>query len=72
MEDRHTAAVCDVAAPDGAGLSHSPLGIRLAGVDRKSVFGWLFMSYVLQSVRELLISPIGYSTRAQAAHVIPP
>ncbi len=38
-----------------------PLGIKLAGVDGKSAFWWLFMSYVLQSVGELLISPIGYA-----------
>jgi POT family proton-dependent oligopeptide transporter len=38
-----------------------PLGIKLAGIDGKSAFGWLFMSYVLQSVGELLISPIGYA-----------
>ena len=38
-----------------------PVGIKLAGVDGKSAFGWLFMSYVLQSVGELLISPIGYA-----------
>ena len=36
-------------------------GIKLAGVDGKSAFAWLFMSYVLQSVGELLISPIGYA-----------
>jgi POT family proton-dependent oligopeptide transporter len=38
-----------------------PLGIKLAGVDGRSAFGWLFGSYVLQSVGELLISPIGYA-----------
>jgi POT family proton-dependent oligopeptide transporter len=38
-----------------------PLGIKLAGADGKSAFVWLFMSYVLQSVGELLISPIGYA-----------
>src|SRR6266568_4270692 len=38
-----------------------PLGIKLAGVDGKSAFGWLFMSYVLQSIGELLIMPIGYA-----------
>ena len=38
-----------------------PLGIKLAGMDGKSAFGWLFMSYVLQSIGELLISPIGYA-----------
>ena len=38
-----------------------PLGIKLAGVDGKSAFVWLFMSYVLQSIGELLIMPIGYA-----------
>jgi len=38
-----------------------PLGIKLAGPDGKSAFVWLFASYVLQSVGELLISPIGYA-----------
>ena len=38
-----------------------PLGIKLAGVDGKSAFAWLFWSYVLQSIGELLISPIGYA-----------
>jgi POT family proton-dependent oligopeptide transporter len=38
-----------------------PLGIKLAGVDGKSAFGWLFMSYVLQSVGELLLMPVGYA-----------
>jgi POT family proton-dependent oligopeptide transporter len=37
-----------------------PLGIKLAG-DGKSAFGWLFASYVLQSIGELLIMPIGYA-----------
>jgi POT family proton-dependent oligopeptide transporter len=38
-----------------------PLGIKLAGTDGKSAFAWLFMSYVLQSIGELLIMPIGYA-----------
>ena len=38
-----------------------PLGIKLAGGDGKSAFSWLFASYVLQSIGELLISPIGYA-----------
>src|SRR6266513_1928815 len=38
-----------------------PLGIKLAGADGKSPFVWLFLSYVLQSVGELLIMPIGYA-----------
>ncbi len=38
-----------------------PLGIKLAGLDGRSAFVWLFGSYVLQSIAELLISPIGYA-----------
>ncbi len=38
-----------------------PLGVKLAGADGKSAFVWLFASYVLQSIGELLISPIGYA-----------
>ena len=38
-----------------------PLGIKLAGGDGRSAFWWLFISYVLQSIGELLISPIGYA-----------
>ena len=38
-----------------------PLGIKLAGVDGRSAFLWLFASYILQSIGELLISPIGYA-----------
>src|SRR4051794_15095055 len=38
-----------------------PLGIKLAGGDGKSAFVWLFLSYVLQSVGELLIMPVGYA-----------
>lgn len=38
-----------------------PLGIKLAGADGRSAFSWLFWSYVLQSIGELLISPIGYA-----------
>ena len=33
----------------------------LAGMDGKSAFVWLFVSYVLQSIGELLIMPIGYA-----------
>jgi len=38
-----------------------PLGIKLVGADGKSAFVWLFLSYVLQSIGELLIMPIGYA-----------
>jgi proton-dependent oligopeptide transporter, POT family len=38
-----------------------PLGIKLAGADGKSAFAWLFASYVLQSMGELLLMPVGYA-----------
>jgi POT family proton-dependent oligopeptide transporter len=38
-----------------------PLGIKLAGAEGKSAFVWLFMSYVLQSIGELLLMPVGYA-----------
>jgi proton-dependent oligopeptide transporter, POT family len=38
-----------------------PVGIKLSGINGLSGFSWLFWSYVLQSVGELLISPIGYA-----------
>src|SRR5438093_5079304 len=37
------------------------LGIKLAGVDGKSAFLWLFLNYVLQSIGELLLMPVGYA-----------
>jgi proton-dependent oligopeptide transporter, POT family len=38
-----------------------PVGIAQADAAGRSPFFWLFLSYVLQSVGELLISPIGYA-----------
>ncbi|MBX5484844.1 MAG: MFS transporter [Myxococcaceae bacterium] len=38
-----------------------PIGIRFADAKGLSSFWWLFTSYVLQSVGELLISPVGYA-----------
>ena len=37
------------------------LGIKLAGTDGKSAFVWLFLNYVLQSIGELLLMPVGYA-----------
>ena len=45
----------------GLGFLALPVGIRLAGPDGMSGFSWLFISYVLQSIGELLISPVGYA-----------
>jgi len=38
-----------------------PVGIGFADSSGRSPFFWLFASYVLQSIGELLISPIGYA-----------
>ncbi|HAT32745.1 MAG TPA: MFS transporter, partial [Janthinobacterium sp.] len=45
----------------GLGFLCLPLGIALAGADGMVAFVWLFLSYIFQSVGELLISPIGYA-----------
>jgi proton-dependent oligopeptide transporter, POT family len=45
----------------GLGFLVLPVGIHFADGTGKSDFSWLFVSYVLQSVGELLISPIGYA-----------
>jgi POT family proton-dependent oligopeptide transporter len=45
----------------GAAFLVLPVGISLADELGKVAFAWLFLSYVLQSVGELFISPIGYA-----------
>ncbi len=45
----------------GAGFLVLPIGIALAGADGMVAFKWIAISYILQSVAELLISPIGYA-----------
>ncbi|MTJ79643.1 MAG: peptide MFS transporter [Telmatospirillum sp.] len=45
----------------GLGFLALPAGIALADDRGMVAFVWLFVSYVLQSVGELLISPIGYA-----------
>ncbi len=45
----------------GLGFLALPVGISLANDLGRSAFVWLFGSYVLQSIGELLISPIGYA-----------
>ncbi len=46
----------------GAGFLMLPVGISLADpATGRSAFVWLFLSYFLQSVGELLISPVGYA-----------
>ncbi len=38
-----------------------PVGIKFANGNGMVAFKWIFISYVLQSIGELLISPIGYA-----------
>jgi POT family proton-dependent oligopeptide transporter len=45
----------------GLGFLALPLGIAVARGDGMVAFSWLFLSYVLQSIGELLISPVGYA-----------
>jgi len=45
----------------GLGFLALPVGISLADDSGRTAFVWLFVSYVLQSLGELLISPIGYA-----------
>lgn len=45
----------------GLGFLALPAGIRFADAAGMTAFSWLFVSYVLQSVGELLISPVGYA-----------
>lgn len=46
------------------GLLILPIGIAL-GHQGYMAFGWLFVTYVLQAIAELLISPVGYSMVGQ-------
>ena len=45
----------------GMGFLALPVGIHLADDKGMVGFVWLFVSYVLQSIGELLISPVGYA-----------
>jgi len=46
----------------GAGYLVLPLGISMADpASGRSAFVWFFLSYLLQAVGELLISPVGYA-----------
>jgi proton-dependent oligopeptide transporter, POT family len=45
----------------GLGFLALPAGIAVADERGMVAFSWLFASYVLQSIGELLISPIGYA-----------
>ena len=45
----------------GIGFLVLPLGIMLAPENGMVTFKWIFISYVFQSIGELLISPVGYA-----------
>ncbi|WP_423678998.1 peptide MFS transporter [Undibacterium sp. WLHG33] len=45
----------------GVGFLVLPLGIGFAASNGLVAFRWIFISYLLQSVAELLISPVGYA-----------
>ncbi|MEA2750086.1 MAG: proton-dependent oligopeptide transporter, family, partial [Myxococcales bacterium] len=45
----------------GLGFLALPAGIAFADKNGMVAFSWLFVSYVLQSIGELLISPVGYA-----------
>jgi len=53
----------------GLGMLVLPLGIMLAGGDGMVAFKWIAVSYLLQSIGELLISPIGYAMIGKLAPV---
>ncbi len=51
----------------GIAFAILPLGISLADAQGYINFNWVFASYILQSVGELFISPIGYAMVGQLA-----
>lgn len=51
----------------GIAFALLPIGINLADANGYTSFSWILVSYVLQSVGELFISPIGYAMVGQLA-----
>jgi POT family proton-dependent oligopeptide transporter len=51
----------------GLAFAILPLGIRFANPEGFTSFPWILTSYILQSVGELFISPIGYAMVGQLA-----
>lgn len=45
----------------GLGMLVLPVGISLAGAEGLVAFKWIAISYILQSLGELFISPVGYA-----------
>lgn len=53
----------------GTAFAILPMGIGLANTQGYIAFNWIIVSYILQSVGELFISPIGYAMVGQLAPV---
>lgn len=51
----------------GVGLIILPIGIRFAALNGLVKFNWIFYSYILQSLGELFMGPIGYAMVGQLA-----
>lgn len=51
----------------GIGFAILPMGISLADANGYVNFNWIIISYILQSVGELFISPIGYAMVGELA-----
>lgn len=51
----------------GFGFLALPLGIYFADDQGMVAFVWIFLNYVLQSIGELLVSPVGYAMIGQMA-----
>lgn len=51
----------------GVAFAILPVGISLADTKGYTHFNWVFASYILQSIGELFISPIGYAMVGQLA-----
>lgn len=53
----------------GIGMLVLPIGIHFAGDDGLMAFKWIVISYLFQSIGELMISPIGYAMIGKLAPV---
>jgi len=53
----------------GLSMAILPIGIHFANMQGYTNFNWIFACYVLQSIGELFISPIGYAMVGQLAPI---
>jgi proton-dependent oligopeptide transporter, POT family len=53
----------------GIAFAILPIGIRMSNSQGYTSFNWVLISYILQSVGELFISPIGYAMVGQLAPI---